>query len=151
MSPVSAWQATTSSQALTLAGEGVDALAASWLVQLHPHERLQAQAQPLRIDFGAVAGDHPVALQPLHPAQAGRRRQVHALGQLGVGQAAVALQLGEQRQVGAVERRSGHFLPFIFVYDAGILRQWPCIAQFCKPRCAPLPPTLGGCPRPAPP
>src|SRR5690606_17685138 len=83
--------------------------------QLHPHERLQAEPKPLRIDLGAIAGNHPVALQPLHPAQARRRRQIDPFGQLRIGLAAGALQLGEQQKIGAVERDSGHWMRLVSI------------------------------------
>ena len=75
------------------------------LAQLHTHESLQAQANRLRIDLRRVAGDDLVRFQPLQPAQARRWRQADPLGQLGIGDAALALQDGEQAQVGAVECR----------------------------------------------
>ena len=53
------------------------------------------------------AGDHAFPFQPLHATQAGGRRQVHAFGQLGIGQPPGALQLGEQQQVGAIEVDGG--------------------------------------------
>src|SRR5574344_1932448 len=64
---------------------------AAMLGQLHAHEGLQAQADRPRLQPGDVATDDPVGFQPLHPAQAGRRRQVDPLGQLGIGGAAIAL------------------------------------------------------------
>ncbi|GAA3912754.1 hypothetical protein GCM10022229_01750 [Luteimonas lutimaris] len=78
------------------------------VVELDADEGLQTQAQALGIDFGAVAGDHAVAFEPLHAAQAGRGREMHALGQFGVGQAAAALEFGEELEVGAVESGGGH-------------------------------------------
>ena len=103
---MSAWQAITSSHWLTNSAKA--AIDAASCAQLHAHERLQAQAQAFGIGLGAVAADDAFAFQPLHPAQAGGGGQVHALGQLGIGLAAVALELGEQQQVGAVEVGGGH-------------------------------------------
>ena len=102
-------------------GEGGDREAVV-AAQAHPHEGLQAQVQARRIDLGAVAADHPLALQPLHPAQAGRGRQVHALGQLGIGQAAVALQFGEHDDIGAVQFDGCH-CSVLSAFDAIILRR----------------------------
>ena len=91
----------------TLSGMAVPA----WRIvpgELDADEGLQPQAQTFGIDFGAVAGNDPVTLQPLDPAQAGRRRKMHALGQFRIGQAAVALQLCQEQQVSAIQRRCGH-------------------------------------------
>src|SRR5690606_21837843 len=92
-----------------VAGEGGDGFGGV-PGRLHADEGLQAQADPLRVEFGAVAGDHPFALQPLQPAQAGRGRQVHALGQFGIGLAAGALEFGQQLQVDAIEFGCRHFV-----------------------------------------
>lgn len=80
------------------------------MVQADADESGQAQTEAFTIEFGAVAGDHPAALESLHAAQAGRGREVHALGQFGVAQPAFALQLGEQLDVDAIKgvgRRHG--------------------------------------------
>ena len=89
---------------------GAEALHVAGIVlfQLHPHEGLQAEPEPLGVQLHPVAGNHPAALQPLHPSQAGRGRQVHALGQLGIGEPAALLQLGQQLQVRAVHLDSLH-------------------------------------------
>ena len=50
----------------------------------------QTDADLCRINHRPVAGDHTRPLQFLHPAQAGRGRQPHPLGQLQIRQAAVA-------------------------------------------------------------
>ena len=71
---------------------------------------LQPEAEPLRIDPRGVAGDHPVPFQPLHPAQAGRGRQADPFGEVGVAQPALALEFGQQGQVGAIQADSVHFL-----------------------------------------
>src|SRR5690606_26062353 len=78
------------------------------VVQLHAHEGLQPQAEPLGLEQRPVSGDHALALEPLHPAQAGRRRQLHAFRQLGVGLPARALQLGKDEPVGPVEGDGRH-------------------------------------------
>src|SRR5690606_2372876 len=54
------------------------------VVQADADKGGQAKAQLLGIHFGAVAGDHTAALQPLHAPQAGGGRKMHALGQFGV-------------------------------------------------------------------
>src|SRR3546814_12816049 len=53
------------------------------LAQLHADERLQPQADALGLEFGPVAGDHAVELQPLYPSQTGRWRQVDPSGEVG--------------------------------------------------------------------
>src|SRR5690606_38837103 len=102
-------------------GEGGDGVRIV-LPQLHADEGLQTEPDLLRVDLGAVAGDHPVALQPLHPAQAGRGRQVHALGEVCVGQAAVALEFVQKQQINAIQR-----------VHACILRQKAVWLQLCNP------------------
>ncbi len=89
------------------AGDEVLDAVGTVLLQLHPDEGLQAQAQRLRVQPGGVAGDHAGRFQPLDAAQAGRGRQVHPAGQLGVGGAAVLLQQGQQAQIGAVQLDGG--------------------------------------------
>src|SRR5690606_9723306 len=91
---------------LHMGDEAVDAGRAV-LLQLHPDEGLQAQAQRARVQARAVAGDHPGGLQPLDPAQAGRGAEVHPRRQFGIGGAAFLLQQGQQAQVGAVEFDGG--------------------------------------------
>src|SRR3546814_16617047 len=76
------------------------------VVELDADEGLQAQAHVLGVDLGTVAGDDAVALQALHPAQAGRGRKVDAFGQLGDGQAAAVLEFGKQLER-SEERRVG--------------------------------------------
>ncbi|MNN60134.1 hypothetical protein D3C81_1752960 [compost metagenome] len=79
------------------------------LLQLHAHERLQAQPDLTGFQPRAVAGDHPFVLQPLYAAQAGRWGQVHPGGELGIGGAAVLLDFSQQAQIRAVELRfPGH-------------------------------------------
>ncbi|MCY1554014.1 hypothetical protein D9M68_905550 [compost metagenome] len=73
------------------------------LLQLHTHEGLQPQPDGLGVDAGGIPGDDPRRLESLDPAQACRRRQVHLAGNVGIGGATVALQQGQQAQVGAVE------------------------------------------------
>jgi hypothetical protein len=65
-------------------------------LQLHANEGAQVQAQLGRVHFRAVARDHPVRLEPLHPAQAGGRREVHAFGQLDVAQTPFCQQGAQQ-------------------------------------------------------
>ena len=71
--------------------EAVQALLAV-LFQLYADEGLQAQANPLGIDQGRIALDDTRGFQPLDPAQAGRRLQVHLGGDIGLGGAPVLLQ-----------------------------------------------------------
>ena len=77
--------------------------------QLHPHEGLQAQPQALRVHFGTITSDHAFPLQPLHPAQAGRGREMHAFGQFRMGLAGGTLQFGQQQQIDAIQFRYAHF------------------------------------------
>src|SRR5690606_22329788 len=72
--------------------------------------------QALAVELGAVAGDHALALQPLHPAQAGRGGQVHAFGQFGVGLASCPLQFGQEHQIGAVELDCRHLMLLVRVW-----------------------------------
>jgi hypothetical protein len=53
--------------------------------------------------MGVVARDHAVALQAAHALRTGRGRKADLLGQLGHGDAAVALQDVEDLAIGAVE------------------------------------------------
>jgi hypothetical protein len=61
---------------------------------LQADEDRQAEPGPLSADLRAVPGDDAAGLQRLHAAQAGRRRQCDGVGEIDVGDAAVALQLG---------------------------------------------------------
>jgi hypothetical protein len=64
-------------------------------VDLEPDEHRQAKAGPGPADLGAVAGDDPVRLQRLDPAQAGRRGQTHRVREVDIGDPAVPLQMGD--------------------------------------------------------
>src|SRR3546814_7596524 len=86
-------------------GEGGDGFGVV-VVELDADEGLQAQAHVLGVDLGTVAGDDAVALQALHPAQAGRGRKVDAFGQLGVGQAAAVLEFGKRSEEHTSELQS---------------------------------------------
>ena len=55
------------------------------------------------VDQRAVAGEDAGLLQRAHPAQAGRRRQADAVGQILVADPAVLLQHGENLAVVAVD------------------------------------------------
>ena len=81
---------------------------AAVLLQLHAHEGLQAEADRSRVDARRVAADRAGLFQALQAAQAGGGRQVHPLGEFGIGQAPFALQGGEDAAVGAVPRRRWH-------------------------------------------
>ncbi len=71
-----------------------------------------ASGKPMRprVDDGAVAGDHAVALEAPHALGHRRRRQADAAPELGEGDPAVALELFEQTTVDLVEtvRFVGH-------------------------------------------
>ena len=66
-------------------------------------EDREAEADRLAIEDRAVAVDHAVVLERLEPAQAGRRRQVHALGERDVREPALALEDLEQAAVDAIQ------------------------------------------------
>ncbi len=65
----------------------------------------------MAVDVGVVAADEARLLQRPHTAPAGRGRQAHALGQLGIGQACVGLQVAEDGNVEFVQ--SLHKTPFL--------------------------------------
>ena len=67
----------------------------------------QARIDLLRVQQCGVSKDEAVALEALHPLQAGRRCQVDLLGQLDVGNAAVLLQHLQDAPVDAVEVGQG--------------------------------------------
>ncbi|MCY1239935.1 hypothetical protein D9M72_527560 [compost metagenome] len=71
--------------------------------QLDADKDQHAQPQRLGRQADAVAGDDAIGFQPRQAAPDLARRQVHALGQLLVGGAAVGLQRGKQRKVELVE------------------------------------------------
>src|SRR5690606_2797375 len=73
-------------------------------------------------------------LEPLHPAQAGRGREVDALGQFGVAEAAFALQFGQQLDVDPVEGFAGGHGGFRWP-GAMILRRKPHAWQQSQPSC----------------
>jgi len=71
-------------------------------VDLQPDEGGQAKAGLGPADLGPVALDDPAGLQRLDPAQAGRGGQRYRLGQVDVGDPAVALQGAENGPVDTV-------------------------------------------------
>ena len=71
--------------------------------QRHLHEHVQVPADGLGVKQHHVARDHAAGLQPAHPAVAGRRRQPYPVGQLGVRDPAVDLELVEDEPVNRVE------------------------------------------------
>ena len=78
-------------------------LGAAVLFELDADEGLQAEADRSRVDQGRVAGNHAFGLEALHTTQAGRGRQADRFGDVGIGRAPVALQQGEDAQIGAIE------------------------------------------------
>ena len=72
------------------------------LLQADGDEHVQPQAQRLRLGERHIALDHAARLQRLDPVQAGRRRQMHAPGQLHIGQRTVFLQLRQYFVIHAV-------------------------------------------------
>jgi hypothetical protein len=73
-------------------------------VEQHLDEHHQPGAQPRRVQPRLVAQDHAIARQSLHPLEHRGGRQVHRLGQLQVGDAAVGLQLAQDAAVDGVQR-----------------------------------------------
>src|SRR5215210_4788887 len=71
-----------------------------------PDHDAEHETQGPRVDLGAVAGDHAVALEPLHAFGDGGRRQADAPPQFREGQPGVGLELGQQAPVGRVDRRT---------------------------------------------
>ncbi len=67
------------------------------------HKNQQGLAQRLRVDAGVVAGDHPGTLHALDPLGTRRGRQPDFAGQIGHGDAAVALQEIQNAAVDAIE------------------------------------------------
>ena len=71
------------------------------LVQLQRNldEAEHVEAQPLAVEQGRVAAHVALLLQPPDARVHGRRRQVEPARQLGVGQAGIALQFGQDLAV----------------------------------------------------
>ena len=82
--------------------------AAALLVERHRDEGGAGQAGRRRIEQHHIAGDEAALLEHPHPAQAGRLRQVDAIGELGVGETAVAHQLAQDRAVAVVDIFDSH-------------------------------------------
>ena len=61
-------------------------------------------AERARVDVGVVAADHAVLLEPRQPLGDRGRREPDAAAELGERQPRVLLQLGEQAEVGVVDR-----------------------------------------------
>ncbi|MNT49945.1 hypothetical protein D3C72_1868300 [compost metagenome] len=66
---------------------------------VHAHEGEHAQPDLVAVDLGAVALDEAGIFQRPHAAPARRRRQAHALRQLGVREAAIGLQFLQDSEV----------------------------------------------------
>ena len=81
---------------------------AALLVERHRDEGGARQADRHRIEQHHIAGDEAALLEHPHPAQAGRLRQVDAIGELGVGETAVAHQLAQDRTVAVVDVFDSH-------------------------------------------
>ena len=76
-------------------------------------------AQSPRVQKGDVTGDVALFFQPLGAAVAGTGRQVHAFRKLGIGDAAILLQDGQDAAVGCVQ-----------IHDLrSFFRQFPQIPQ----------------------
>src|SRR3546814_4900945 len=75
----------------------------------------EAEAEPATVEDGAIAADIALLLQPLDPAQAGRRRQADPVGQFNIAEPAVRLQGGKDSPVEFVQPGIRHdppqFLP----------------------------------------
>ncbi|MPN09406.1 hypothetical protein SDC9_156696 [bioreactor metagenome] len=72
------------------------------LVHRDADQRHQAQPQLLRVELGAVTGDDAGLFQCPHPAQAGRRREADAVGEILVADPPILLQHGENLPIVAV-------------------------------------------------
>src|SRR5437660_692815 len=75
---------------------------------LHADEHREAKTEPVSLQHGSIGFDVTVALQPLDPAQAGRRREANLLGEFQVGQAAVRLKRCDDAAVDRVQVRIWH-------------------------------------------
>jgi hypothetical protein len=75
------------------------------------HEHREAEPDGLAVEQGTVAANDALRLQPLDPAQAGRRREADRLGDVDIGPAAVLLQRRDDPPVDGIERGVSHFVP----------------------------------------
>ena len=80
-----------------------DSTASFWLSSPTMAKKVIAQPELLRVGVGVVAADDAGLLQPADAAQAGRRGDAGAAGQLHIGHAAVGLQFGQDAAVDGVE------------------------------------------------
>ena len=71
--------------------------------QVHRSEHRDVEAEPARIQQTAITLDIASLLERPDPAQAGRRRNTDAFGQLHIGNSAVGLDFGEDFEVDFVE------------------------------------------------
>jgi hypothetical protein len=62
------------------------------------------RGQPGQRDVGAIAADQAGGLHPVQPLPAGGGRQVHPARQLGLGDAALARQDRQDREVAVIQR-----------------------------------------------
>ena len=70
----------------------------------HPHHGRDRKADRLRIDLGAIARDHPGALEPLDALTYRRRREVDPPAELGHGDPGVGLQFLNEATVDRVKQ-----------------------------------------------
>src|SRR3546814_10385749 len=82
----------------------------------------EAETEPAPVEDGTIAADIALLLQPLDPAQAGRRRQADPVGQFNIAEPAARLQGGKDSPAEFV-------LPGIS-YDR--LQFWPEKACYCR-------------------
>jgi hypothetical protein len=73
----------------------------------------QAEADAAALQHRAIGFDIALALEPLHAAQAWRRRQPDAAGELDIGQPPVRLERRDDAAVDRVKREIWHTCPFV--------------------------------------
>src|SRR3546814_18240692 len=71
----------------------------------------EAETEPAPVEDGTIAADITLLLQPLDPAQAGRRRPADPVGQFDIAEPAVRLQGGKDSPVEFVQPGIGHDTP----------------------------------------
>ncbi|TLY61961.1 MAG: TonB-dependent receptor, partial [Gammaproteobacteria bacterium] len=120
----------------------LDEVLAMMVVQRDLREDRDGLAQLGQIDPGVVAHDVAGFLEPLHAQQTRARRQGDGLGQVDIGNAAVALQLGQYVEIDPIELECGH-QDMILTWESGLNREW----RECGFRPAILPDALSPCPR----
>lgn len=73
------------------------------LLEADTNEHVEVQPKLFGIEQRYILANETARFQRAHPRQAGRGREVHALGQLHVGQAGVFLKFFQNLQIGAVK------------------------------------------------